>query len=571
MTGKRKIDELSNLLAEKKRRDNEALRLYRPLPGQQEAFLKGLAPKRIARGGNRSGKSTVCSIEMAHAITGIPIYDSQGNQIPDKYPRKEPMTMWVVGLDLGHVARNVHRLLFEKGAFKVIKDLHTGLPRAFNPQDPADMEREAEAYRSDPLVPDRFIKEFAWENKAQRVFNSVRFTNGNILHAFSSKGEEPQGDQIDLVWVDEDVANPELIRECQMRLIDRKGRFIWSAYPKVKNISLRSMSKEAQEADPRNPSCQEFVLRLSDNPFMDAEFKESILAGLTDDQRRSRDYGHFQTDLVSMFPGFEEHIHCVPLPDPDNHDAIDRAIINNGMHPPGHWTRYLVLDPGHARPAVLLAAVPPPELESEKRSQSTIVCYDEIAIPRLSASELAPIVQQRINSEQFEVFIIDDHAGRQHSMGRGDTVEQNYAKEFEKLGIKSRLSKSHFCPGSDDVAGGCEMIRNRLTPRWDGRGSIRIIKEKCPNLVNQMIDYRKGMDARGYIDDKPAPRQIDDLVDCLRYLVAFGPTYRRPDRIETNDSGAYQRFLKDKELKKQKEQWRRGNAVYLGIVSGGAG
>ena len=111
------------------------------------------------------------------------------------------------------------------GAFKVIKDDATGKDRAWNPNDPADKAREAEARPAPPLIPERYIDgEPAWTDKKNKVFSRITLTNGNVICAYTAKGDVKQGDPVDLIWIDEDIVYPEYINEYRARLSDRKGR-----------------------------------------------------------------------------------------------------------------------------------------------------------------------------------------------------------------------------------------------------------------------------------------------------------------------------------------------------------
>lgn len=541
----KELARIHKIIAEKKERGQHPLKLFRPLKGGQEDFLRSKARKRILRGGNRAGKTMTCSMEFASAALGIPLKDSEGNEIPFTYPTDRPLTMWIIAIDLFHVARNIHRLLFKPGAFKVIRDLETGEIRAYNPFDPKDVARKKEAKWAPPLIPEKFVQEWSWENKAQRVFNVCRLVNGTEIYAFSSRGEAPQGDQCDLIWVDEDLANDEFIKESAMRILDRGGRFMWSAFPHQGNEALLRLSEEAEaevkspQPEGKNPICQEYVIKMSENPHLDREAVTDILAGLSDEERQARDDGDFCLDYVSMFPMFHEFTHGIKVHEGEQ-DSIDAEIVKNNLEPPFDWTRYLVLDPGTARPAVLFAAIPPPQFDRNR--DPTIVIYDEIAIPRLNAIELAEKVYQKTRDQAFEAFIIDGHAGRQTSLGRGETTQQLYSIEFEKRGIRSRATGSGFIQGSDNVTAGIDFIRRYLHINSDGKSRIRVIRDKVPNLCRQLKKYKKSM-TKDVVSDKPASNQIDDLVDCLRYLAAFNPQYRRPEKKYSQLGTAYRAFL----------------------------
>ena len=179
---------MANVAAERNRRQKEALRLYRPME-KQAVFHNSSASERIVRGGNRSGKSMSAFAETASAATGIPITGPNGAPLPSKYPTDRPLLIWVIGYDQRHIGGTVYRMLFNPGAFRIIKDLKTEEWRVWRPWEKEDQDREDECKDAPPLIPKRLINPqgWAWENKSERVFTVCRLRNGTEIHAFSSK------------------------------------------------------------------------------------------------------------------------------------------------------------------------------------------------------------------------------------------------------------------------------------------------------------------------------------------------------------------------------------------------
>ena len=77
--------ELGDVVAEKARRANESLALYRAMPSQMP-FHESDASERVLRGGNQSGKSTSAAAEFASAATGQAILGADGRPIRHKFP-----------------------------------------------------------------------------------------------------------------------------------------------------------------------------------------------------------------------------------------------------------------------------------------------------------------------------------------------------------------------------------------------------------------------------------------------------------------------------------------------------
>jgi hypothetical protein len=358
----------------------------------------------MIRGGKRSGKTVAAAAEFASAITGMPIIGLDGEPLERNYPKGD-MLCWVVGWDLAHLSQTVYKYLFLPGYFNVLQN-PDGTWRTLNRANPADMARWDESEPAGPLIPSRLILpgSWSWENKAEHSFTTVTIKNpwGLVkLCAFPSTAiQAKQGDAVDLIWIDEDVRFPQHVAEWQDRLADKKGRLIWSAWPHGTNDALVKMSERAQEqADRPDPDVMEVVLRFSDNPFIDDDEKRKSTARMgTDEERRSRDYGEFLFDLISMYE-FVPAQHGVFKLNPDDvhyhirsQDALNKIYTELGEFPKD-WTRYLAVDPSHTRTAVLFGVVPPHEWDSYQFGKMLII-ENELVMKKSSAVELAKEVRK---------------------------------------------------------------------------------------------------------------------------------------------------------------------------------
>ena len=522
------------LATEKTVRAKDALELYRPYNVIQEEFHRSMASELLLRGGNRSGKSTASLVEVASAAMRVQLHAADGSLLPMKYPTNRPLTIWTIAYGEKNINTPIHRLLFEPGAFKIIKDLKTGEMRAWNPKSQSDVAREAECQQSPPLIPERAISDWAWKSWAARVFMVCRLKNGTEIHAFTSNAKPKQGDPVDLILIDEDIWYEQHVAEWQARLSDRKGRLIWSAFPHGQNNALKDMHHRAEaQKHLKNPDVWEGVLTFSKNPYMDTDEVRKRREGWSEDEARARDLGEFTDDVVQMFPMFNKSIHCVEVSDRPMH-RIDDILVRNGLEPPNDWTRYLILDPGHTRPAVLFAAVPPPELGDY------IICYDEIYGRNIDAFTLAERVLDKASGHNFEKFIIDARAGRQTPMGFSWTIKEQYARAFEQHQIESNLTDSSFEDGSDNLPARTEMIRTALHARNEGPPRLRVVAERCPNMLREFVNYKKRMRAEAILDE-PIPKD-DHLMSCLGYLVASNPQYVPPQPAKAAPSAALLEF-----------------------------
>jgi hypothetical protein len=530
--------------AEYARLKNDGLELFRAMPTQMPVF-NSTATEILARGGNRSGKSTCLAVRFASIARDKPIIGSDGKPIDLRLPwqKNRSLMMWVVGLQWDHIGSTIFRLLFKRGLYKIIRDEHTGAWRAFDPV--GDNLRERDARPSFPLIPMSEIKGgfpgIAWENKKERQFSSLELNNGTIIKAWASTGEVKQGDPVDEIWIDERIAFPAHYPEWQARLSDTKGRISWSSMPREDNGAMMKLSRlaqsqaeEVQSTNRDHADVEEVVLTFSGNPFIDDDEKRKRLEGWSDEDRRRRDAGEFVTDSIRIYPRFDKTIHCAIYDNKDDDDQVSTILRERGGVPPQDWTHELILDPGTTRPAVLFAAVPPPSLWDGR--EPYYVLYDEIYVPRIDARQLAQLIRKKkdeLKLPAFERFIIDGQAARQTPMGFAGTIGQHYTDEFKKANVFCRQSNCSFIPGDPSFLSRSGIVGSWMSYRASGKPQLRIVINRCPALVRQLqYNVRKTeLDHEGYmlVLDKPADNQRDDVLACLEYWASRRPTWVEAD------------------------------------------
>jgi len=498
---------------------------------------------------HNSGKSTVAAVRFAAIATDRPVYDHEGNKIDCRlsWQKGRCLRMWCIGLGQSHIGQTLYRLLFRAGLFKIIRDESSGEWRAYNPWDEKDFARSDQVKPSPPLIPARYINpnSWSWENKGSRVFSKVEIWDPRTkeelaeIYAFTSSGEVKAGDPVDEIWIDEEIKYPRHYAEWQARLIDVRGRMTWSSWPSISNDALLRLAERAEEEEERGEKARvrKFVFTMSGNPHLDKESKEEAVAGWSEEERRARDLGEFVTDLLRMYPTFDEHIHAVDVgtppeaKEPEGDDrprqpakTIEEALRENNWEPPVHWTRELILDPGTTRPAVLLCCIPPPSFGDY------LIPYREIYIRRIDANGVANAVAPFAEGVAFQRFICDWNAGRQTPMGFDVTVAQNYSDAFRRRGLQCVETLSGFTWGSNDVAGRIEALNATMAIRGNGLPRLRVIGRHCPELCKQLKTYKKqGVDGDSR-DYRPAAGQRIDLAVCLEYWVSRRPEYVAPPR-----------------------------------------
>jgi len=493
---------LKDLQAEISSRRLEALRLYEPMPHQEE-FHQCMASERIVLGGNRGGKTLAVAVEAARAATG---QDPHG-----KYP-KEGGNLAIVGRNWPHIGLVIYPILLKAGAFRIIKDEKTGEWRSIRPGDD-----KAKSKPAPPLIPPRMIKDASWVLKNAGYLNKLELTNGWTIWCFSSEGQPPQGYQADLIWLDEDLNNEAWVGECQARLADRKGRFVWSAMPHSKNDALIGLCERADKAVEDNipdPIIKKFTFRFLDNAFIDTDEKRKNIerwSALGQEELKMRAEGEFTTESTLMYPTFNTSVHIA------SREEIPQV--------PSDWTRYVAIDPGHAVMATLFTAVPPDE--------KFLLIYDELYIRNCNALIWGEQFAEKVRDQNIYCAIMDMHGGTLRDLGSGRLPHELYSEELKKRKIKFQIGGSSFIPGSDDIPARTALVRQMLHIKGDGTTRLRILESAAPNLVRELKRYRKKtttVNGQVFVTDAPQTRGEVHACQTLEYLCAYEPKYHLPPK-----------------------------------------
>lgn len=516
---------------------------------------------------HNSGKSTCAASKFASIACDIPITLADGTVLDQRQPWQKGrcLTMWIIGYDLQHIGQTIYRLLFRAGLFRIIKDEVTGLYRAYKPWMEQDSIRESEAKDSPPLIPARFVDpgSWVWENKKGKEFKKVNIRDPSTgrelaeIYCYSSKADPKAGDPVDVIWIDESIENPGHYSEWKARLVDRRGNLFWSSWPNANNDALQTLTERAiNEENNPEPGVREHVITLSDNKSLSEQARREALGMFTtEEEKLARDKGEYVTDLVRMYPLFNEAIHQALLP--DSPDKLSQVLQATDGVPPHTWTHELILDPGTQSPGVLFCAIPPPELGEY------FVIYDEISI-KSDAEQLAELIRKKFGGREFNRFIIDAKAAAQHGMGYQITVAENYTKAFAKRGIKCRLTGSSFSMGCTDVGGRIMALQEWMHIGRSGFPKLRIVKAACPQLCQQLRKYKKASVNNDVRDDRPAPGQRIDLGVCCEYFAASFPVYVPPESTsdpsdpDYEDTSWYAKFFGRRNRDSAKKVYRIG-------------
>ena len=521
------LTKLLRILQATKERTETGIKYYRPMP-LQEKFHRARNRVRLLIGGNRSGKSVASFVEDARAVLNMDPYG--------KYPKQG--TLALLGYDLRHVGIVMYPMLFEPGAFKVIKDRKTGRLVAFDPSDPEHLERADEAMPAPPLIPGGYIKDIAYEDKAKQEFVRVTLKTGWTILAFGSRGEPQQGFQCDVVHIDEDIQRDQWFSELMMRTVDRDGYLYWTAMPQNRTYYLRRLCEFAQgEEENGIPEEKRDVLLITlttdSNQYLDDRVREQskrILSALGEDEIARRIYGEFGGAGSLVYPMFDRSRHVIRL----EHNPVR-----------DNWTRYIAVDPGVRTAAAVFLAVSP--------DNSQWVVYDEVYLQNANAARMGEEVARKAQGQQFYAFLIDFKGSAIRDVGSGQQVAELYRQAFAKHHLRSQVTGSGFLPGSTNVQGRIQKMKDILSEQDHSLPRLRFIRERCPNVIAEFSRYT--WPNRMSLHPKPDTRHVHALV-CVEYLVAYNPKWQPPVRTEGENSV----------VAKLRRKWRKqgkGKAIYL--------
>jgi hypothetical protein len=422
------------------------------------------------------------AVEVARAVT---------NSDPHKkYP--ESGIVACLGYGEKHIGKTFYPKLFRSGAFDIIKDLGTGKWRTYRPwpmADGGDLERDSEKKPAPPLIPQRFVKEIAWEKRSERIFSVVRLTTGWELWAFNSAGDpgQAQGFQCKLYWVDEDLATAGWISEILFRLLKQEGYLRWTALPHGKNDEMLSLLDEWEKQQTEPEKTVEVITAATyENKYIEPEKLAKTIKtarAMGEDVYRQRILGELSLESIYMYPTFNRRIHDVANVKPHSTEA-QKILAEREGEPPEDWTRYASIDPGHNVLAIMFLAVPPEELGDQ------VFIYDECYIRQATHRSFGEAMQRKCSGQVFESFIIDIHGGRLSSVASGEMPVDKYADALSELGIAPQTGRP-FIHGEDDRARRENEMRNMLAVGRDENPRLMVCAARCPNFCHEMERFKK--------------------------------------------------------------------------------
>jgi hypothetical protein len=525
----------------------ESIRLYEWLPiGGQVHRCTALW---IVLGGpNRCGKSCCAAAEFSYAVLDCHPFD--------KYP-KGPGLCWCAGLKEDHLIL-MYDSMFREGAFKLIKDEITKLPRAvrWDRNDPTNLQAYDEAYRekwfdAPPLIPPRMIAHHAWRDAGQGVPAVTTLRTGKKILWSSGLGVPQQGQRWSIVFFDEEITNEQFYKEAHRGLtggagMKRRSHGLWSATAQVGNPQITDL-KDKAERDPESKLVRSFQFSLADMPYFNAEDKELFKAGYNEEDIAIRFDGISMATWGRVYPSYN----------PMGVHGVEPFDI------PLDWCIWAVTDPGRTRCATIFNAVDP--------DQAFHTVYSGFEVRKGDAHEWARGMKAHETKmgRKFQGIVCDQQRGKQtlDSLYSQTVAEQYWTALLQADVVPTSRGNvkgmGGFFPGLNNVEARERALINMLAVRIDGpfmgTSKFRTVRGAVPLVDRQITQART--DPKNPEKRYENKQQPDDFMDAVEYLAAFNPPYYPPEVAPVNPvSAAVENFKRKMSRSAQREY--AGTAYY---------
>ena len=410
----------------------------KPRTSQRRAFQNLGSLITIICGGNRSGKTAGCAQYAVACAMGRRDPDAQAwcetNGVSPLLLPDRPGNVWAVALDSG---------------------------------DSREYLRPAVAKYLPPSA--------KWRNQFGYGRAEVRLEGGGrILFPSVDMGRDGfQGAAVDLVWFDEEPADKSVVNEALMRLVDRRGRCIFSMTP------LRGMTWLYDRWITNTPDdCKVHWIHGVDNPYLPPGALERLLRQYGPHERAARERGEWTTLEGRIYSDFQRASHVVP-----------------SYRVPPEWPRYFGIDFGTRAPfACIVCALDPKD--------DTLHVIDEHYQTEWTLSQHAQAIQRLIDTHGQPQWIVADPEDRGSRLA--------LSREHDIANVPARKGKGSVRKGINDV---CE----RLAFDVEGHPHL-VVHDRCKNIIHEFESYVWDERGVGETKDQPKPRQRDHALDALRYM-----------------------------------------------------
>lgn len=416
---------------------------------KQVQFHSASSRHRLYIGGNRSGKTTGGVLEDLWWLTG-------------KHPyRKTPeggIRGRIVGVD------------FINGIEKILKP---------------------ELMR---WVPVSLLRDNNWSDSYDTLERTLHFANGSFVEfmSYDQKLDKFAGTSRHFVHFDEEPPQ-DIYTECLLRLLDTKGSW-WMTLTPVQGMEwMYDEIYMRGKNDPLGSNISVIEVETYENPYLDKEEIDTMLAAIIEDDREARIKGKFIRRGGLVYKAFDPQIHVI--------DPLDKI--------PSSWELYASGDHGYNNPTSWHW--------HGVDSDGNAVTFAEHYESEMVVKDHAEIIKQinKTNGRDPGMYI-GDPAMSQHNVITGSTVQSEYAQ----YGI-------YINPANNEVLSGINKVNTYLQLQKNGRPRWYVTRN-CAKLIWEMQRYRWKTWANKQSERQNnkydvAHKKDDHAMDDLRYFFTIMP------------------------------------------------
>jgi phage terminase large subunit-like protein len=424
---------------------------YRPLP-MQKKFHESKAKGKVYLGGNRAGKTVGGATETVLKMLG---------QHPNQ-TKQPPLALRAIGSS------------FEDGIKKII------IPEI------------------QKWLPPSSLKKGSWESSYDLSARTLSLENGSTLEflTYDQDVQKHAGTSRDGVWFDEEPPE-DIFNENMLRLVDVGGDW-WLTMTPLIDMSWTYSRLYEVGIKGDNPGIEIFHADTLDNTYIDPTVLDTLLEGMSDEEKDARKHGTYYNLSGGIFTEFMS-----------KNNFID-PIVNSELWPLYYhkWGHFGMLDHGLKNPTAF-------HLGAYDENGNVVIYYEYEAKGKL-VRENAESIKAIIASLQLEQkldYIVADPSIRNTEPINGSSVYNEYAEN----GLYMVL-------GNNDVKASISRVNAKF------KDLSLLITTDNPHLMKELPMYRwaKFVSSKVAMRKNPQEQPVkvnDHHIDSLRYGIMSRPQF----------------------------------------------
>jgi len=340
-------------------------------------------------------------------------------------------------------------------------------------------------------------------------------------------------------------ANPEGHNWIWKRWVKEKERYrrekivninVWSKDAPIP--TMEEVEKRALEInkDPANVLIKDFpeYLQYTDNPYLPMDYLIDMLSW-PDRLRNRYVFGSDDAFEGLVYPEYDEKIHIIPeLP------VSDKNLV-----------RVISMDYGKRNPTAVYFL--------DVDANQNVYITDEIYYPEMSPGQIKVLIRAKNRDKNVKAFVADPSIWRSMEAGM-PSVGDSFLSRDDESGWSVNWQRAN-----NEKTYGINTVQSYLRNDPTGNSpNVYILKDKCPNLIEEIMDYRWKEVATmlSVARKKNAPEEARKYNDHAMDSIRYGLVYIRDNRIKAE----YKMDYKMKKLLKEITMFHRYSDIRPGMV-----